>query len=360
MKKNTRIVRYKQASFVALLSVYFLILVGGIVRSTGAGMGCPDWPRCFGQWVPPTSESELPDDYKTEFVKSRLEKNERFAGYLSFLGFDDLAEEIITSKLIGQETSFNVTKTWTEYLNRLVGALVGLFILGTLFFSIPLLKSKSYKPLIISTISVVLVGLQGWIGSVVVSTNLTPWMITIHMLIALIIVALLSIQSFTIFADAKKIPFKNESNLKLVLAIGIILTLVQIVMGTQVREAINEIAYNTDRENWIAKLGNEFYVHRSFSWLLLVAQLIAIYFLRKNPGQSNKLTQIAVAILLVSISEMFVGGIMAWFGVPAFAQPIHLLNGTLIFGMQFYLISEVYSRASNEKTRKQPEQYAIS
>ncbi len=360
MKKNFNISRYKRASFVALLSVYFLILVGGIVRSTGAGMGCPDWPKCFGQWVPPTSEVELPENYEKEFVESRLKKNERFAGYLSAFGFSELANEIRTSDLIGQQTSFNVTKTWTEYLNRLVGALVGLFILVTVLFSLPLLQYKQYVPFIISMTSVVLVGLQGWIGSVVVSTNLTPWMITVHMLIALVIVALLSLQSFTVYSKPYQLSVRKTALLKTTLIASIILTLIQIVMGTQVREAINEIALTSSRENWIANLGSEFYLHRSFSWLLLVSQLAAIYILKAELGTGNRLTIIGVAVLFISVVEMFLGGIMAWFGVPAFAQPIHLLNATLIFGMQFYLISEVYLRTSYKMKPKQPEQYVIS
>ena len=71
-------------------------------------MGCPDWPTCFGQWVPPTSETQLPSNYQEIYAD---------------LGYAD--------------TRFNVVKTWTEYLNRLIGVGIGLLIFLTAFFLAP-------------------------------------------------------------------------------------------------------------------------------------------------------------------------------------------------------------------------------
>ena len=82
------LLRYRRIAIITLVAVFFLILVGGCVRASCAGMGCPDWPTCFGQWIPPTHESQLPSNYQDIYAD---------------LGY--------------AETRFNVLKTWTEYLS---------------------------------------------------------------------------------------------------------------------------------------------------------------------------------------------------------------------------------------------------
>lgn len=335
--QNTKIIRFRQFSAVTILAVYLLIAVGGIVRSTGAGMGCPDWPKCFGSWVPPTEVSQLPEDYKETFVAQRVAKNEKFAIYLSALGFSRLANQVQSDPSILEEEEFNAVKTWIEYVNRLIGVFIGFLILATALLSIRFWKTDKLVT-VLSFLAFVLVGFQGWIGSVVVSTNLLQWMITIHMLLAIVIVCLLIYVYFRSSDERRDWPiFKIKKKLNLLLVFGILLTMVQIVLGTQVREAIDVVAKEFERTAWVENLGLTFLIHRSYSLVLLALHGYLVYLLWKENKHLQQLSQLTLALFVVVVIEILSGALMAYFAVPAFIQPIHLLLGTLIIGIQYYL-----------------------
>jgi cytochrome c oxidase assembly protein subunit 15 len=253
---------------------------------------------------------------------------------------EDKAEILRADTSILEEADFNAFKTWVEYVNRLIGALIGIFIIITLINSFAYMKTDPVITLI-SFLGLVLVLFQGWIGSIVVSTNLVPWMVTVHMLIALVIVAML------IYAVARAISKAGSVDLMRVKSFGtyniplawcIALVLIQIVMGTQVRETVDRVAIefgDINRDQWIANLGFPFYFHRSFSIAVLLTN--AWLFVRLYQS-GNDLLYFWGRILVVMIGiEIFSGIIMAYFAVPRVAQPVHLLFGTTLFGIQFVI-----------------------
>ena len=332
---RTKEKKFNRLILITIIAVYLVILAGGIVRSTGSGMGCPDWPKCFGSWIPPTSEAELPANYRQQFAQVRVEKNARLAGYLEFFGFNDLASAIQHESIATPEAQFNKYKTWIEYINRLLGVLVG--------FLITIMTVSSYKLRTIrqalfygSIGAFLLVVFQGWIGSVVVSTNLLPGLITFHMALAALLIGVL----FYLFevSSSSKVPAlssKKASRLRTVLIFAMILFSIQIAIGTQVRESIDVIALTFERSNWVENLGGIYYFHRTFS-LVLLAMGIYLVVLLNRTGNPLFLRMARLVILLLG-AEIVLGMLMAYSGVPAWAQPLHLIIALGLLGLEFWL-----------------------
>ncbi|MFI3186848.1 MAG: COX15/CtaA family protein [Methylococcaceae bacterium] len=305
---------FRRLGTFTIFAVYLVILVGGIVRASGSGMGCPDWPTCFGRWVPPTDESQLPANYHQIYAER---------GY--------------------ENTQFNPVKTWTEYTNRLVGMSIGFLILLTAWASRIYLKAD--KTVFYLAVSVFfLVGFQGWLGSTVVASNLKPLMITLHMLLALFIVALLiytiarSQREVIACIDISALP----DRFKTVLIAAMIMTLMQVAMGTQVREAVDFLAHqqlNIERQYWRDGFPIIFYIHRSFSSIILLTNLWLSWKIFRSVDKNSLLLRIGLALSALVITAIIAGVSLDRLGMPPVAQPIHLLMANLIFGVQFFLYS---------------------
>ncbi len=333
------------------MSVYLLILVGGIVRSTGSGMGCPDWPKCFGTWVPPTQVSELPAGYKEIYTAQRVAKNQKLAQTLERLGFKQVASQIFAHPTQFIETDFNATKTWIEYLNRLLGALIGVFIFLTVVLALPYWQ-RDRAVFWLAFASFLLTGFQGWLGSLVVSTNLLPELVTVHMALALLIVAMLiyavdrSQQERTEVLSKQQVLSKRLIPL---LWLTTLLTFSQIVLGTQVREQIDVVATAANylsRADWVDQLGDVFKVHRSFSLVLLALNVYVAYQLYQT--RSAHLRQLAIVTLGLLGLEIVAGVTLAYLALPAAVQPIHLTVATVLFGAQFLTIIHYARQAKTQ------------
>jgi len=292
-------------------------------------MGCPDWPKCFGSWTPPTSADQLPANYKENFSAYRDKKNQKFAKYLRLIGMNETAGQIASDKSILEEADFNPLKTWIEYINRVVGVVIGLFITALFYRSILFRKSR---PVLFWLSLATLVGVivQGWFGSIVVSTNLTRWTITVHLFLALLIVSMLVYLLDK--SDDRPGSESNSSSRWLLLGCMTVL-LIQIFFGTEVRGAIDSLAASARRESWISRLGMDFIIHRSFSWIVLILNGLFFFQIRKTIAFKT----LSLTLFLLILCSLVTGMVMAYFNVPAFVQPIHLLVATVAFGIQLIL-----------------------
>lgn len=334
--------RFIMVNKITIIVLYLVILAGGVVRSTGSGMGCPDWPKCFNQWVPPTHASQLPANYEQEYIDGREKKNIRFANTLEKLGFKDLAFKIKNDKSILEHEDFNAAKTWTEYVNRLTGATLGIFLILCVIFSTAFWRFRK-RIFYLSLLNLFLVGFQGWMGSIVVSTNLTPWVITVHMLLALVIMCITIYTYFQAKVSRDRSILMNQSSgvVKILAIATLILTLVQVVIGTDVREAIDLIAINfkgEQRELWIGELGSSFIWHRELAIATFVFNLALFFIIRSRFSKSGEQSYMVNVMMILMVLQVVSGLVLAYLGMPAYMQTVHLVLATFVFGVQYYLI----------------------
>jgi len=303
--------KFSRIGLITILAVYLLIFVGGVVRASGSGMGCPDWPTCFGKLIPPTEESELPADYHQKYI-----------------GYGD--------------TTFNPIKTWTEYLNRLLGVSIGLLILFTFLRAIPFRKTD---PIVfnLALATFLLVGFQGWLGSRVVASELKPVLISAHMIVALVIVSLLiyttsrSRRDWFTSIDISQLPSKWRK----VLTFAVVFTLLQVAMGTQIREAVDGITNAhaiAERNIWREHFPIIFYVHRSFSSIILFTNLWLVWKLFRATAPGHLIRRFGIGLAILVIIAILTGVTLDRLGFPAFVQPFHLLLANLIFGCQLFIL----------------------
>jgi heme a synthase len=318
---------FRKLSILTIITVYLLILAGGIVRSTGSGMGCPDWPKCFGMIVPPTDASQLPPNYK----------------------------EIYAEKLHG-EVEFNVVKTWIEYVNRLLGAFTGIVVFAAFVVSIISFWKKDKVIVFLSLAAVILVGANGALGKYVVDSFLKPGVVTLHMMLAILVVFVLIYAIARAWSEVINIEaITNQPFINKLLILTLILSMSQILLGTQVREAIDRVIaepnFGYNRYTWIEQMGLPFYIHRSYSLLIFGLHVYLIWNLKKNIATQGLIYKFGMILVAIVVIEILTGVIMAYFGVPAFAQPIHLTLAIVAIGIQFVVLILINSEKVMQKNR---------
>lgn len=295
-------------SLATVIATYVLIAVGSLVRAAGAGLGCPDWPRCFGGWLPPTSAEQLPD------------------------GFDP--------------TQFNVVETWLEYANRLVGVTIGLFIFAALVSAWRHHRRvrEVFWP---SLAAFLLVGFQGWLGGQVVAEGLADDVLTAHMVLALIIVSILLYAHLCArFGPAQPVTAEQRQLGRVSVVIGALL-LAQAGIGTRVRYLIDELG-KTDiaRADWLPLSWWPDIAHRQLSVLVLAAVGYLLWATeRRVPGHRGMRIWARVTIALIGV-QIGAGLGLSYLAVPPPLQVVHLLVGSLIIGALTVFAFQAYRVAS--------------
>ncbi len=325
---------------ITLVLTYLVIIAGAVVRMTGSGMGCPDWPKCFGYFIPPTQESQL--QWKPNYTYKKgnviiVDQTLQVAKN-NFTTTSTFSKKNWNTYTKHDYATFNASHTWVEYINRLFGALAGLATLALAIASFWYWK-KNKSVTIISWLVVLAMGFQAWLGKTVVDSNLTPYKITIHMIMALVIVAMLLYIVFT--TNPKKIKYSISKSFQLLLLVVVIATFIQIILGTQVRQFIDIQIKNlgvSQQHLWLEHPTFIYYVHRSFSILILA---LNGYLLFVNTKKNYSLFKLKWSMYLL-VFIVLTGITMQHFNFPFGSQTLHLVFASILFGVQFYLILEAF------------------
>ena len=325
----------------ALVLVYLVIVAGALVRMTGSGMGCPDWPKCFGYYIPPTDISELMWSPNREFKTGQviIQDEKLMVAKEDFTTSEAYTPEHWEVYTKHDYATFNPTHTWVEYINRLVGALAGLAVFIMALASFGFWRKKT-NVILLSWLTVFLMGFQAWLGATVVYSVLNPVKITVHMVMALVIVAVILYILDRSKDMTEALPvLKHDKLFRNLLVISILLTLIQVVLGTQVRQFVDERIKMLGYENMDLIMDNpiiNFYFHRTFSFVVFGVNLL-LYIRNKKLGLGYAKT---AWVLWLIVIEVVSGIAIYYFDFPFGMQTTHLVTASILFGIQYYMILE--------------------
>lgn len=288
-----RLTSFQRLAFATTATTYFLILVGGLVRASGAGLGCPDWPRCFGSWIPPASAADLPPQFDPSL--------------------------------------FNPTLMWTEYLNRLLGVAVGFLILAT---AVSAWRNHRHQRRILwpTVAALLLTGFQGWLGGRVVAAELAAWIVTAHLIVALMIVQLLLYAVVRAWSEPAETP-------SVFLIVLILVTMIQIGLGAQVRGAVDlALARGVPRASALGSVGWLDHLHRDVALLVFAGSIATAIWLRNRFPKEIALIRWGYVVAGLAALQVTLGVVMTYVSLAPAAQVAHLTVASLLLGAETVLL----------------------
>ena len=287
-----------RSAFISTILSYLLIFVGGLVRVSGSGLGCPDWPKCFGRWVPPTSIEQIPAHI--------------------------------------DPTAFNIVLAWIEYGNRMLGVIVGISILLMTIIAVIYFKKNS-KILFSSLLSLFLVVANGGLGAIVVSSVLNPFIVSLHMILALFLVSVLSyatIESYKLINTQKFTGIFLSKKISISLIALWIFIVIEILLGTGIRTNIELIAIDNpllSKGELLDSLNSYKYLHSILGFSLLFLSFYLCYLFKDDFLGLSK--QLVLFIFVMIIFQIFLGELMIFFELPQLTRLFHTWGSSWLVGI---------------------------
>ena len=294
-------------AWISTIATYVVIFTGGLVRVSGAGLGCPDWPKCFGRWLPPFNASQLPPSV--------------------------------------DPSQFNYTLAWIEYINRLCGLTLGILIAITAILVI-INFTKVARVLIPAIIAGLLVAFLGWQGGRVVTSELEPTIVSLHALLSLVLVSLMIYITqqihYILYPDAEKDRI-YPSGISMWLALAWGLSLAQVLVGTQVRGAIEVVRGLMPFVNakvWLSSIGALLYIHTFLGILVIAAGVyVGLAIIMRSQNPSSLMWEGSWAVILLMFLDILLGFGFLLTGTPPIMEILHLWVSSFVIGVLLMMYS---------------------
>jgi len=307
----------------ALLSIVLLIVLifaGAVVRVTGSGLGCPDWPTCWGEFIPPTSIEQVDEAYLEKKLPRFKKSAERFGRN---------PDEITVERLLEE---YDPVQTWIEFTNRLLALPV---LLANFLLMIACLRSQIMPKLGVSAFALVII--SALTGIVVVASGLRSGVVTIHMALAFLQLFVLTYLSWAgVRPGSLRTQIAGPSRPQVMILLSCVM--IEWAMGSQIREVTDRLMMEqgiASRGTWIDEISESFIylIHRSFSWSILIAALWLGY-------KSRWKGKIPRLVLGLVFALMLMGLILSNSGIHAVVQVLHVgVAGGLVAAVYYWWLA---------------------
>jgi heme a synthase len=322
-------------AWIALVSLIFLVVAGAIVRVTGSGLGCPDWPTCWGCLIPPTSADQI------DVAKLDLEK---FKTHAARKGIDP---DTITRETVLD--SFDPVHTWIEFTNRLATMPLGFATLLLVLFSFGAKRNRAWI-VVLAGFGLLDVVANAIMGAMVVRSGLQPGVITLHMALAFLLIAVL----VTIIWLSRRETLESGSSclqqkrLKLISIVFVVCLFSEGLLGSQLREQTDELAITAEteqgvkREKWGEELATTiiYKIHRSFSWSLLVASGLLLLCAK---GEKSLRAIEPELIFTMVVAMMLMGIVLGHIAIYPVVQVLHVGMTAVLLAVTWHWIMRLWS-----------------
>ncbi|CAN5751917.1 heme o synthase [soil metagenome] len=288
--------RFTRLALVAMSTTYVLVVIGAIVRSTGSGMGCPDWPTCHGAWIPPLGDTEA----------------------------------------------------WIEWIHRGVAAIVGLLVLAVAFLA--LRRMRHSKAIVgASLAAVALTAVQAALGAITVATNNAGEWVTAHLAAAMVLLALLSFIAIRAHYDRPLPAHGASQRLTLLLAFTAASVYALLLFGAHVTSIGAGLVFadwplfggrlipDWSANPTFANMELSHFLHRFVALVVGLIVLVAAWATwraaRRGAPGGQALLALAGSAAAIYAMQVIVGAAQIWTQLAAWAVALHLALGAAIWSL---------------------------